>query len=194
MDKCGIVYFDAPGGENTDMLLDAVVERLRKGDIRHVVIASDSGKTALKALTVVNWAGVSLVVVTEQCGSDKEGENTMDPGNEKKLLDAGVRIVRATHALSGVERSINKKVGGSSRVEAIAEALRSLFGQGMKVAVEITVMAADNGAIPCGPEAKVIAVGGTEWGSDTAIVVKPAHSNGFFNLQVKEVIAMPAKR
>jgi hypothetical protein len=105
----------------------------------------------------------------------------MTPGNEKELIDAGVRIVRATHALSGIERSINKKIGGSSRVEVIAEALRSLFGQGMKVAVEITVMAADSGAIPCGPDSKVIAIGGTEWGSDTAVVVRPAHSNGFFN-------------
>jgi hypothetical protein len=118
----------------------------------------------------------------------------MVPENERSLMEAGVRIVRATHALSGVERSVNKKVGGSSRVEAIAEALRSLFGQGMKVAVEITLMAADNGAIPCGPDVQAIAIGGTEWGSDTAVVVRPAHSNGFFNLQVKEIIAIPKNR
>lgn len=194
MEKCGILYFDAPGGENTDNVLDAVVERLKEGDVKHVVIASDSGKTALKALIMIRQAGANLVVVTEQCGSDKEGENTMTPGNEKELIDAGVIIVRATHALSGIERSINKKIGGSSRVEVIAEALRSLFGQGMKVAVEITVMAADSGAIPCGPDSKVIAIGGTEWGSDTAVVVRPAHSNGFFNLQIKEIVAMPATR
>jgi hypothetical protein len=176
------------------MVLDAVTERVKRGDIKHVVIASDSGKTGLKALEMLRGSRASLVVVTEHCGSDKEGENTMVPDNEKKLLDAGVRIVRATHALSGVERSVNKKIGGSSRVEAIAEALRSLFGQGMKVAVEITLMAADNGAIPCGPDVQVIAVGGTEWGSDTAIVVRPAHSNGFFNLNVREIIAIPKNR
>lgn len=194
MDKREVVYFDSPGGENTDNLLDAVAARLGKGDIKHVVVASGSGKTALKALGMVSRAGACLVVVTEQCGSEKEGENTMLPGIEKELIDAGAKIVRSTHALSGAERSINKKIGGSSRVETIAEALRSLFGQGMKVAVEITIMAADNGAIPCGPDAKIIAVGGTEWGSDTAIVVRPAHSNGFFNLQVREIIAIPAKR
>jgi hypothetical protein len=194
MDKREIVYLNTPGGENTDMVLEAVTERVKRGDIKHVVIASDSGKTGLKALEVLRGSGASLVVVTEHFGSDKEGENTMVPDNEKKLLDAGVRIVRATHALSGVERSVNKKIGGSSRVEAIAEALRSLFGQGMKVAVEITVMAADNGTIPCGPDVQVISVGGTEWGSDTAIVVRPAHSNGFFNLHVKEIIAIPKNR
>ena len=194
MDKSEIVYLNTPGGENTDMVLEAVTERVMRGDVKHVVIASDSGKTGLKALEMLRGSGASLVVVTEHCGSDKEGENTMVPNNEKKLLDAGVRIVRATHALSGVERSVNKKIGGSSRIEAIAESLRSLFGQGMKVAVEITVMAADNGVIPCGPDAQVISIGGTEWGSDTAIVVRPAHSNGFFNLRVKEIIVIPKNR
>jgi hypothetical protein len=194
MDKGEILYLDAPGGDNTDKVLEKVVERVKRGDIKHVVVASDSGKTGLKALGMLMGSGANLVVVTEHCGSDKEGENTMVPENERSLLDAGVRIVRATHALSGVERSVNKKIGGSSRVEAIAEALRSLFGQGMKVAVEITLMAADNGAIPCGPDVQVIAIGGTEWGSDTAVVVRPAHSNGFFNLQVKEILAIPKNR
>jgi len=194
MDRREILYLDAQGGENTDKVLGAVVERVKLGDIKHVVIASDSGKTGLKAFGMLRGSGARVVVVTEHCGSDKEGENTMVPENEKALLDAGVEIVRATHALSGVERAVNKKIGGSSRVETIAEALRSLFGQGMKVAVEITIMAADNGAIPCGPDARVIAVGGTEWGSDTAIVVRPAHSNGFFSLQVKEIIAIPKNR
>ena len=194
MDKCEILYLDVAGGDNTDKVLDAVAQRLEKGDIKQVVVASDSGKTGLKALRMLKKTRASMVVVTEHCGSDKEGENVMAPDNEKALLDAGVSIVRGTHALSGVERSINKKVGGSSRVEAVSEALRSLFGQGMKVAVEITIMAADNGAIPCGPDVQVIAIGGTGWGSDTAIVVRPAHSNGFFNLRVREIIAIPKNR
>lgn len=193
MYRSSIVYLDAPGGENTDIVLDAVAERLGKGDISHVVVASDSGSTGMKAVERVKGTGVKIVVVTEHCGSDKEGENTMSPEMERKLVEDGATIVRATHALSGVERSISKKLGGSSRVEAIAEALRALFGQGMKVAVEITVMAADSGAIPCG-DAPVIAVAGTEWGADTACVMRPAHSNGFFNLRVLEVLAIPRRR
>lgn len=193
MERSSIVYFDSPGGDNTESVLDIVAERLRRKDISHVVIASDSGNTGMKAAERLRDFGVKLVVVTEHCGFDKEGENSMPPEAEKKLTAAGVTIVRATHALSGVERSVSKKLGGSSRVEAIAEALRALFGQGMKVAVEITVMAADNGAIPCG-DIQVIAVGGTERGADTACVVRPAHSNGFFNLKVCEVLAMPRRR
>ena len=194
MAKSETVYLGKPGPENTDIVLEAVAERLRKGDIKHVVVASDSGKTGLKALFKLKGSGAKVVIVTEQCGSEKEGENTMDPVAERDILQAGSTIVRGTHALSGVERSVNKKIGGSSRVEAIAEALRALFGQGMKVAVEITIMAADNGSIPCGSEVEVIAVGGTESGCDTAIVVRPAHANGFFNMRVREIIAMPQRR
>jgi hypothetical protein len=194
MAKSEILYLDEPGGKNTDKVLGAVVERLREGDIKHVVVASDSGKTGLKAVRKLKGLGAKIVVVTEMCGSENEGEDTMAPETEEQLLDAGAKVLRGTHALSGVERSINKKIGGSSRVETISEALRSLFGQGMKVAVEITIMAADNGAIPCGRDAEVVAIGGTEWGSDTAVVVRPAHSNGFFNLRVREIIAIPRKR
>jgi hypothetical protein len=194
MTKREILYLDAPGGANTEKVLEAVADRLKEGGIEHFVIASDSGKTGLMAAEKLGKSGVKVVVVTEQCGFDKEGENSMTPDIEEKLTASGAKVVRGTHALSGLERSITRKLGGSSRVEAISEAFRALFGQGMKVAVEIAVMAADNGAIPCGPDVEVIAVGGTESGSDTAIVVRPAHSNGFFNLRVREIIAIPRKR
>jgi len=193
MAKSEILYLDAPGGENTDNLLDAVASRLNKGDIKHVVVASDSGKTGLKAISRFRDSGAQIVVVTEHCGFDKEGECAMTKQVERQIVEAGGKVVCATHALSGVERSISRKIGGASRVESIAEALRALFGQGMKVAVEITIMAADNGAIPCG-ECEVIAIGGTGWGADTACVVRPAHSNGFFNFQIREIIAIPRKR
>jgi hypothetical protein len=109
------------------------------------------------------------------------------------LVESGARVVRASHALSGVERSITRKVGGASRVESISEALRALFGQGLKVCVEVSIMAADSGAIPCG-ELEVVAVGGTGEGADTACVIRPAHANAFFNMEVREIIAIPRTR
>lgn len=193
MEKRSILYFDAPGNQNTDEVLKAVAERVERGGITHVVVASGSGETGEKALARLKGSGVRVVVVTEQCGASKEGECEMSPDAEKNLRNLGANIVRGTHALSGIERSISRKTGGSSRVEAISEALRALFGQGMKVCVEISVMAADNGAIPCG-EVEVIAVGGTESGADTACVVRPAHANNFFSLEVREVIAIPRRK
>ena len=193
MSISSITYFDASGSQNTETVLDVVAERLKKRDIKYVVVASDSGETGKKMLSRLSGTGVQVVIVTEACGSEEEGKTIMDPVVEKSLRQAGARIVQATHALSGVERSISKKIGGASRVETIAEALRALFGQGMKVCVEIVIMAADNAAIPCG-EVEVIAVAGSSNGADTACVVRPAHANGFFNFQVREILAMPRKK
>jgi hypothetical protein len=185
-----IVYFDSPGKKNTDAVLEAVRKRINKGGIKHVVVASDTGFTAKKAIETLKGKGVRIVVVTSQAGSDKEGEISMSKEVEDQLTTKGVKVVRASHVLSGLERSISRKLGGSSRVEAVAEAIRALFGQGMKVCVEVTVMAADSAAIPCG-DVEVIAVAGTGWGADTAVVVRPAHANSFFNFEVREILAIP---
>lgn len=193
MPKASIVYFDSPGEKNTEAVLDIVAERLQKGDIGHVVVASSSGATAKKLLSKLGKKEVRAVVVTHHCGFEKEGECEMPREVEEELIAAGAKIVRASHVLSGLERSINRQIGGSSRVEAIAEALRALFGQGMKVCVEITIMAADNGAIPCG-EVEVIAIGGSDSGADTAYVVRRAHANGFFNFRVREILATPRRK
>jgi hypothetical protein len=41
---------------------------------------------------------------------------------------------------------------------------------------------------------EVIAVGGTMSGADTACVIRPAHTANFFDLQVREIVAMPRNR
>ena len=192
MAKSSISYFEHPGAENTDEIMGIVADRMKRGDIKNVVVASTTGDTARKLISRLKGTGTGVAVVTSQCGSEKEGESEMSKDVEEELIESGAKVVRASHVLSGVERSINRKVGGASRVETVAEALRALFGQGMKVCVEVTIMAADNGAIPCG-EVEVIAVAGSGSGADTACVVRPAHANGFFNFQVREILAMPRK-
>jgi hypothetical protein len=192
MAKSSISYFKHPGAENTDEIMGIVADRMKRGDIKNVVVASTTGDTARKLISRLKGTGAGVAVVTSQCGSEKEGESEMSKDVEEELIESGAKVVRASHVLSGVERSINRKVGGASRVETVAEALRALFGQGMKVCVEVTIMAADNGAIPCG-EVEVIAVAGSGSGADTACVVRPAHANGFFNFQVREILAMPRK-
>ena len=184
-----IVYFDRPGKENTEETLRLAVERARELNIKYLVVASSYGDTALKALEMAK--DLQVVVVTYHTGFIKEGENTMPPEVEEELRRRGARIVRQSHILSGLERSISRKLGGTSRTEAIAEALRSLFGHGLKVCVEITIMAADSGAIPI---EEVVAVGGKSRGADTAVVIRPAHMNNFFDAEIKEIICMPRNK
>jgi hypothetical protein len=56
------------------------------------------------------------------------------------------------------------------------------------VAVEIAVMAADAGALS-GED--IVAIGGSGRGADTALIIKPAHQNNFFDLKIREVICKP---
>ncbi|MDW7989786.1 MAG: pyruvate kinase alpha/beta domain-containing protein [Archaeoglobaceae archaeon] len=185
-----IVYFENPGEQNTETTLRLAFERAKELGISHVVVASSYGETAKKALDFLDRK-IKLVVVTYHTGFIEEGKNTMDPEIEQYLKSKGVTILRQSHVLSGIERSISRKFGGISRVEAIAEALRSLFGHGLKVCVEIAIMAADSGAIPI---KEVVAVGGRARGADTAIVIRPAHMNNFFDVQIKEIICMPREK
>ncbi len=108
--------------------------------------------------------------------------------NRVKILERGGKLLTATHALSGVERAIRKKFGTVMPLEIMAHTLR-LFGEGTKVCVEITIMAADAGLISVDRE--IIAIGGTGRGADTALVIKPATASRFFELQIKEIIAKP---
>lgn len=188
-----VVYFNRPGMENTDAVLDAVERCLKRTGIGHVVVASNSGETAFRALSKFADLDVRIVVVTSHAGFSGEGVVDMDDKTEGRLTQSGAKVVRSSHALSGLERSVTRKLGGSSRVEAISEALRSLFGQGLKVCVEVAVMAADNGAIPCG-DLEVAVIGGTGKGADTACVIRPAHANSFFNMEVREIVAIPRAR
>ena len=96
-------------------------------------------------------------------------------------------MVAASHALSGLERSIAKKHSGVYPVLIMADTLR-LFGQGIKVAVEVAVMAADAGALTGND---IISIGGSGRGADAALVLKPAHQNNFFDMRIREVICKP---
>jgi hypothetical protein len=189
-----IHYFDSPGKQNTEKVVDLAVKRAKDRKIERIVVASGTGRTGVLVAEKGVKKGIQTVVVTDAYGSSKKGEWEMKKSNEEKLREMGVPIVSATHVLSGVERSITKKLGGASRVEAVAEALRSLFGQGMKVCVEISTMAADAGEVPCDDDAEIIAIAGTNEGADTAVIIHPSNANAFFDLQIKEIIAMPRTR
>ncbi len=185
-----IAYFERSGKENTEDIIEIVAGRLQEGDIKSVVVASSRGETGLKVARRLAKS-TNLVVVSSHPGRNKPGEWDFDRAILKELEEMGCRVIRQTHVLSGLERSFSGKFSGISHTEVLAESLKSLFGSGMKVAIECTVMAADGGAIPI---EKTIAVGGTSAkgrGADCAIVALPAHANNFFDLRVLEVLAKP---
>jgi len=189
-----IFYFNQPGVENTDDIVEIVYQRLKEGDIKSVVVASSSGGTGLKFAKRMAKE-TNLVVVSSQPGFSKPGVWNFNLKILKELQSMGCKVVKQSHILSGLERSFSNKFSGASHTEILAEALRSLFGVGMKVAIECSIMAADSGAIPI---EKTISVGGTSsekgQGADCAVVVWPSHCNNFFDFRVLEILAKPFKR
>jgi hypothetical protein len=179
------MYFDKPGKDNTDQTLLAAAERGNELGIKEVVVASSTGKTAYKAMDVFD--GFSLTVVTYHCGFREPFKNRMADDVRKDIEGKGIRVITSIHALSGLERSVAKQHSGAYPVLLIADTLR-LFGQGTKVAVEVAIMAADAGALS---GADILSIGGSGTGADTALVLKPAHQNNFFDVRIREVICKP---
>jgi len=179
------MYFDKPGKDNTDQTLKLAAERGKAFGIDEAVVASSTGKTAYKAMEL--FEGWRLTVVTYHCGFKEPFKSRMPDEVRKDIESKGIRVIASSHALSGVERSVAQKNSGIYPVLLIADTLR-LLGQGTKVAVEVAIMAADAGALT---GADIISIGGSGSGADTALVLKPAHQNNFFDLRIREIICKP---
>ena len=179
------MYFEHKGKANTEKTLELACARGRELGLNEVVVATTTGKTAYQALAL--FGGFNITAVSYHCGF-KEPFKTVLPSEVRQDLTAkGVRVVVATHALSGVERSLANKFQGIYPVLLIADTLR-LFGQGTKVAVEVSIMAADAGVLSGND---IIAIGGSARGADAALVVKPANQSDLFDLRIREVICKP---
>jgi len=116
---------------------------------------------------------------------------SVTPGNAERIIaeaDVVVDALDSMRARYALNRAIQAKFDTMYPAGIIAQTLR-LFGQGMKVVVEITAMAADAGAVPV--DRDVIAIAGAGRGADTAVVVKPAYSHSLFDMVVREIIAKP---
>ena len=180
------VYFEKSGEENTRRTLEISVQRAQKLDVKDIVIASASGKTGLIALELM--AGLNIVVVSHSTGFVKPGFQQMPEEMRRQLEVSGAKVLTCQHALGGVNRAVRRKLGTYELDEIIAYTLR-MFGQGTKVAVEIALMAADAGLISI--SAPCICIGGTGKGADTAILLKPAHAQDFFDLRIMEFLTKP---
>ncbi len=183
-----IHYFKNPGEENTDKLVELVKIRMEELGINNIVVASASGSSGVKLAKCIDNPEVNIVNVTHHAGFKGSDLIEVEDKHRNVLEEMGVAIYAGSHSLSGVGRGISNKFGGITPVEVIAATLR-LFSQGVKVGVEISIMASDAGLIPT--DSEVIAIGGTGKGLDAAVVLKPAHMGNFFDLKIKEIIAMP---
>lgn len=188
MSRKFITYFDKQGDNYTDELISIVNDKLNVAEnIKYVLIASASGESALKLAEAID-RDVTIINVSHNIGFSGDNESDISKEMVKKLENVGIVTYQGLHAFSGAARGVTNKYGGYSPLDVVADTLR-MFSHGVKVAAEISIMAADAGLIPVGEE--ILAIGGRAHGVDTAVILTPVNSKNLFNMKFHEIIAMP---
>ncbi|MGO8807063.1 MAG: hypothetical protein ACLQO7_10770 [Candidatus Bathyarchaeia archaeon] len=189
--KSEITYFDVAGKENSDETLELAKERAVERGVKTIIIASIRGETASKALKTFKDTDIKLVMATcNACnGCDRFSKEIW-----QEVEKAGHKVIYTN------EDAVPFPPEAVLAYRRICE--------GMKVAVQITMSAVDQGYIA--PGEKIIAIAGTGgksyskgWGVDTAVIIEAQGSTEFFSYpqmmkdlklygqKIREIICMP---
>lgn len=198
MVKRQVYYFDKPGEGNTELVVQAVSQRIENGGVNKVIVASTSGETAAKFARGLKGKG-EVICVSQPPYRREWGEEWPCLKHEfrQELEELGVAIIdRAPYVFH------NSVLESARWSDAFAERLVKetlyFFGQGMKVAVEVALIGVSCGYVT--PFEDVIGVGGSGNGADTAIVLRAVYPACLFDkdpgkrLEVREIIAMPTSK
>lgn len=188
MPRKNILYFTQTGEANREETLKIAKERADELGIKDLVVASTRGDTGKHAVDY--FKDYNVVVVPHVTGFREPGKQELSQEAANEIQEKGGTIVIAAHTFSGIDRAIQAKFDTMYPAGIIAQTLR-MFGQGMKVVLEIAAMAADAGAIPVDKD--VLVVAGSGRGADTAVILRAAPSHNFFNMVVKEIVAKPSQ-
>jgi len=174
-----IVYFEQPGLENTEMTLQLAAERAKARGIKKIVVASTRGEVAKVAAKLWAKSGVKMVVVPHQFGFM----------GMKFPLELVKDLEKQGHSVHfGTMLFHTDRLYGVDTPTIMANLLRT-FCQGMKVCVEILMMATDGGKVDVGEQ--VVVVSGSGRGADTAVVAVAAASTHLADLHITEIICKP---
>lgn len=184
-------YFEEVKKENTELTFNIARQRAKELGIKTFLVASTTGWTGVQAMKA--FEGMKLIVVSHSYGSTQPNTWRFTEENLQLLKNGGIPIVTAAHAFGGINRAMNAPNApypSRSYVigDIVANTLR-MFGQGMKVTVEIATMAADAGLVRCDED--IVSIGGTGSGADVAIVLTPANAHRLFETRIKEIICKP---
>jgi hypothetical protein len=179
-----ILYYEQGGEEHTDETLAIARSRAEQLGIHQIVVASTHGYTAKRARAIFEGYKARIIAVSISASFDEEGW-TMIPDERLALQKLGIEVLTSVHTLGD---DVSAAFSPTAPNAIVRETLYT-FCQGMKVAVEVALMAADAGLLNMSQEA--IAIAGTGSGADTAIVIQPAYSRKFQKLQIREILAKP---
>jgi hypothetical protein len=163
-------------------VFDLVDAALAETGIRKIVLASTRGGTAQYALDHYRGRDVRLVIVPHQYGFGPTGEQRFPP-------DLVARAEAEGHAVYfGTMLFHEDKLWERGTPQVVANFLR-FFCQGVKVCVEILLMAANGGLVA--PDEQVAVVAGTGRGADTALVMTGGTSMAPKQVHISRILCKP---
>lgn len=208
MAKRLVHFFESYGEENTDDVINTVVERLRNGDIKSVVVASCTGKTAIRVTEKLRKSKMKVDVVSvagpQEYWKRVYPENPLLGDRERKILQKlGVRII--DNIMEPLQRPLNFRNWWAKKTIKLDGEKADLFwmtlicvgGHGFRTAIESVFMAVQAQTIKEGEE--VLSIAGTETGADSAIVMKATKFENVVGpdpdkrMKIEEILAMPKR-
>lgn len=180
------VLFEEVGERNTEEALKIAREAFEKYGASKVIVASTSGKTALKALEIVGPE--NLIIVSHAFGFYDVNVDEMESSVREKLKEMNVPLVTASHTLAGFARAVRREFKTYLVEDIVASVLRTVC-EGFKVCIELACMCTDAGLVRTGD--RVICVAGTGEGADTVVMLRAANSHHFFKLHIEAILAKP---
>jgi len=190
-------YFNVCGQINTEKTLELSIQRAHELKIKKLVIASETGISAIKAVDMLRNSEIKLIVVTS--AANTKIENTII-GNlkigipDKKIWDYleknDAKIVRATDPLYNIGAALEHH--GVPTLATLIRFCLKMVSSGTAVCISAALMATDNGLLKEGEE--VVAAAGSWVGLDTALVVTATNSVNLLKtgaMQIREIICKP---
>ena len=192
-----VFYFNTCGEVNTEKTLELALDRASKLGISKLIVASETGLSALKAADMLQGSNVNLIVVTSAAGTRIEktiiGDLRIGISDKRiwnQLERSGAKIVRATDPMYNIGASLEKK--GVPTLATLIRLCLGMVSSGTAVCVTAALMATDNGLLREGEE--VMAAAGSWVGLDTALVVQVTNSVNLLkagSLQIREIVCKP---
>jgi len=205
-EKRSAYFFDTWGEENTNAVIDIILKRLKLGDIRSIVVASCTGKTAIKVAETLQKSKIkaNLICVT---GPQEYWRRTypqnplLGEPQRNKLENLGVKII--DDVMEPLQESLLFRNWWVKKSIKMRGEYADLFwmtlicvgGHGFRTAIEVVFTAVEVGLVKEGE--KVLSIAGTGTGADSAIVMKASKFKDAVGidpekrLKVYEVLAMP---
>jgi hypothetical protein len=192
-----VCFFDRPGPQNTEKVLQAVDERLKLGDINKILVASETGRLALQVKQT--FPNKEVVCVTY---NRHTRHKYLKPAlAKKKLKEGGVMTVDKVE--EPLTRPLTFRNWWERKTVEVKGQEADLFwmtlicvgGHGFRTCVEIVFMAQEACIVSEGE--RVISMAGTGWGADAAIVMKGSRFEDAVGehpekrLKIEEILAMP---